>query len=170
TSEWPAALVREAHAAARAHHLQPPTMEQPQYSLLHRQRVELEYAPLYAELGMGITTWSPLASGLLAGRYDHGIPDDSRLGREPGLQSMVLGGERERMLERARRFTALAAALGLRPSALAIAWCLRNPHVSTVILGASRVSQLLENLEALELPGRIQDESVWKRIAAASAD
>src|SRR5690606_29833025 len=77
TSEWPAALIREAHAVARAGHMQPPTMEQPQYNLLHRRRVELEYAPLYAELGLGTTVWSPLASGLLTGKYADGIPDDS---------------------------------------------------------------------------------------------
>ncbi|MEN1940020.1 aldo/keto reductase [Luteimonas sp. MJ246] len=168
TSEWPAALVREAHAVARANHLQPPTMEQPQYNLLHRRRVELEYAPLYAELGMGTTVWSPLASGLLTGKYDHGVPEGSRLAQDAWLHDLVVGEAGEERLARARRFTALAAELGVRPSALAIAWCLRNPHVSTVILGASRVAQLLENLEALDLASRL-DEGAWRRAEAATA-
>ncbi|MGY0610959.1 aldo/keto reductase [Luteimonas sp. A501] len=169
TSEWPAALVREAHAAARANHLQPPTMEQPQYNLLHRRRVELEYAPLYAELGMGTTVWSPLASGLLTGKYDGGVPEGSRLAQEGWLHDLVIGEAGEKRLERARCFTALATELGARPSALAIAWCLRNPHVSTVILGASRVAQLLENLEALDLEARLE-EGAWRRIEAATDD
>src|SRR5690606_29626090 len=118
TSEWPAALVREAHAGALANHLQPPTMEQPQYNLLHRRRVELEYAPLYAELGMGTTVWSPLASGLLTGKYDHGVPEGSRLAQDASLQELVIGDAGENRLARARRFTALAAELGVRPSAL----------------------------------------------------
>lgn len=164
TSEWPAATIREAAAVAARHHLHGPTMEQPQYNLLHRDRVEHEYAPLYGELGLGTTTWSPLASGMLAGRYDDGIPDDTRLGRERWLlrdDDTAAGGR----LSRARRFTALARELGVAPAPLAIAWCLRNPHVSSVILGASRVSQLLENLEALSLEGRF-DDATWRRIGA----
>ena len=168
TSEWPAALVREAHDAARANHLQPPTMEQPQYNLLHRRRVELEYAPLYSELGLGTTVWSPLASGLLTGKYNDGIPGDSRAAREPWLRERLAGGGGDDRLPRARRFTALAGELGARPAALAIAWCLRNPHVSTVILGASRVAQLLENLEALELAKGLE-EGAWRRLEAATA-
>lgn len=172
TSEWPAALVREAHEAARAHHLQPPTMEQPQYNLLHRRRVELEYAPLYSEFGLGTTVWSPLASGLLTGKYNQGIPEDSRAAREPWLRERLeADGEGERgegRLERARRFTALAGELGASPAALAIAWCLRNPHVSTVILGASRVAQLLENLEAPRLAAGLE-ESAWTRLESVTA-
>ncbi|MGY1458911.1 MULTISPECIES: aldo/keto reductase [unclassified Luteimonas] len=168
TSEWPAALVREAHAAARANQLQPPSMEQPQYNLLHRRRVELEYAPLYAELGLGTTVWSPLASGLLTGKYNDGVPEGSRAAREDWLRERLAGGEGDDRLARARRFTALADELGVRPGALAIAWCLRNPHVSTVILGASRVSQLLENLGALELAGLL-DEATWRRAESATA-
>ncbi|GGK12572.1 aldo/keto reductase [Luteimonas terricola] len=168
TSEWPAALVREAHAAARAHHLQPPTMEQPQYNLLHRRRVELEYAPLYAELGMGTTVWSPLASGLLTGKYNDGVPEGSRAAREDWLRERLAGDEGHEQLARARSFTALAGELGVRPAALAIAWCLRNPHVSTVILGASRVPQLIENLEALVLGGQVE-ETTWRRVEGATA-
>ena len=168
TSEWPAALIREAHAVARDAHLQPPVVEQPQYSLLHRRRVELEYAPLYAELGMGTTVWSPLASGLLSGKYADGFPEGSRLAGDAGLRDLVLGEAEERRLERARRFAAVAAELDLPTAALAIAWCLRNPHVSTVLLGASRVAQLLENLQALQLATRV-DDTVWRRVETATA-
>ena len=168
TSEWPAALIREAAQVARTHHLHGPTMEQPEYNLLRRDRVELEYAPLYAELGLGTTVWSPLASGLLTGKYGDGVPAGSRLA-QPGLawlQGSVLGeGDARRM--RAQRFTALAAELGVAPAPLAIAWCLTNPHVSSVLLGASRVSQLLENLGALDLLQRF-DEGVWRRVEAAT--
>ena len=167
TSEWPAALIREAHKVARTHHLHAPTMEQPQYNLLHRERVELEYAPLYAELGLGTTTFSPLASGLLTGKYNEGVPDDARLGREGWLQRIVFGSSDERRLERAQAFTALAAELGAPPATMAIAWCLRNPHVSSVILGASRPEQLLQNLSALEWIDRL-GEADWRRLEAAA--
>ena len=167
TSEWPAVLIREAHKVARTHHLHAPTMEQPQYNLLHRERVELEYAPLYAELGLGTTTFSPLASGLLTGKYNQGVPDDARLGREGWLQRIVFGSSDERRLERAQAFTALAADLGAPPATLAIAWCLRNPHVSSVILGASRPEQLLQNLSALEWIDRL-GEADWRRLEAAA--
>ena len=170
TSEWPAAAIREAHKIARAHHLHAPTMEQPQYNLLHRERVELEYAPLYSEYGLGTTIWSPLASGLLTGKYNEGVSSDSRLGQEGygWLQRWVLGDAESRRVERARKYTALAQELGVAPAPLAIAWCLRNPHVSTVLLGATRKEQLIQNLEALELVERL-DEGVWARLEAATA-
>jgi voltage-dependent potassium channel beta subunit len=171
TSEWSAAQIKEAARVARAHHLHAPTMEQPQYNLLHRTRVELEYAPLYSELGLGTTIWSPLASGLLTGKYNETVSAESRLGRKDNawLQRMVVGDEGNRRIDRVRRFTAVAAELGEKPSQLAIAWCLRNPHVSTVMLGASRTSQLLENLGALELVDRYED-SVWARLEVATAE
>ncbi len=170
TSEWSAAQIREAMQVARRHHLHGPTMEQPQYNLLHRERVELEYAPLYAEYGLGTTIFSPLSSGLLTGKYNDGVPEGSRLGQEGygWLQRMVLGDAQSGRIERARRFSALAAELGVEPAPLAIAWCLSNPHVSTVLLGASRVGQLLQNLEALSLLERF-DEPVWRRLEAATA-
>ena len=169
TSEWSAAQIKEAAKIARSHHLHAPSMEQPQYNLLHRTRVELEYAPLYSELGLGTTIWSPLASGLLTGKYNEGVAEDTRLGQKENawLQEMVLGEEGRRRLDRVRRFTAVAAELGEKPAQLAIAWCLRNPHVSTVMLGASRTSQLLENLGALELMQRY-DDSVWARLTAVT--
>lgn len=171
TSEWSTAQIKEAARIARAHHLHAPTMEQPQYNLLHRTRVELEYAPLYSELGLGTTIWSPLASGLLTGKYNEGVVAESRLGQKENawLQRMVIGDAASRRIDRVRRFTAVAAELGEKPSQLAIAWCLRNPHVSTVMLGASRTSQLLENLGALELVGRY-DESAWARLEVATAE
>ena len=170
TSEWPAAQIREAHRIARAQHLHAPTMEQPQYNLLHRERVELEYAPLYAELGLGITTFSPLASGLLSGKYAEAMPADSRLGHadRAWLQRVVVGNPGEERLQRAHRFAVLAQELGATPAALAIAWCLRNPLVSSVILGASRPEQLLQNLHALELVETISDGD-WRRIEASAA-
>lgn len=170
TSEWPAAQIREAARIARDRNLHPPTMEQPQYNLLHRSRVELEYAPLYSELGLGTTIWSPLASGLLTGKYNEGVAAESRLGQEGNawLQRMVLGEQKDQRIEKARRFTTLAAELGEAPSQLAIAWCLRNPHVSTVMLGASSTSQLLENLGAVDLVQRY-DEGVWARLEASTS-
>ena len=170
TSEWSSQQIREAYKIARARNLQPPTMEQPQYNLLHRERVEVEYAPLYAEYGMGTTTWSPLASGLLTGKYNDGVPGDSRLGQQDlaWLRRSLLEDPRARRAVRARKFTALAAELGVAPAPLALAWCLRNPNVSTVLLGASRTGQLLQNLEALELVERFDDQ-VWTRLEAATA-
>ncbi|MGO4262590.1 potassium channel beta subunit family protein [Lysobacter sp. TAB13] len=168
TSEWPASLIREAHKIARIHHLHAPTMEQPQYNLLHRERVELEYAPLYAELGLGTTIWSPLASGLLTGKHNGGFAGDSRLGQsdKEWLRRIAVGSPEQRRFERVAAFAAVAGELGVAPAPLAIAWCLRNPHVSSVILGASRTEQLLQNLEALELAERV-DEGGWQRVEAA---
>ena len=170
TSEWPAERIREAHKIARLRNLQAPTMEQPQYNLLHRERVESEYAPLYAEYGMGTTIWSPLASGLLTGKYNNGVQQEGRLAQEDyaWLQSWVLGDPKERRIERSRKFTALARELGVAPAPLAIAWCLRNPQVSTVMLGASRNEQLLQNLEALEVLERLGEDE-WKRVEASTA-
>lgn len=169
TSEWSAAQIREAAKIAQKHGLYAPSVEQPQYNLLHRQRVELEYAPLYPELGLGTTTFSPLASGLLTGKYNDRIPADSRLGKESAwLQNIVVGESHERRLERVRAFCAIAEEIGESPATLAIAWCLRNPHVSTVILGATRVEQLDQNIDALDLAHRI-DQATWSRIEAATA-
>ena len=164
TSEWSAEQIREAHRIAQAQHLVAPTMEQPQYNLLDRARVESEYAPLYAEFGMGTTIFSPLASGLLTGKYNDGIPADSRLAQD-GLTWLQRGLHGDR-IDRLRAYTALAAELGVAPGTLAIAWCMQNPNVSTVMLGASKLSQLLQNFEALELSQRF-DPATWHRVAAA---
>ena len=170
TSEWSADQIREAHKIARLRNLQPPTMEQPQYNLMHRERVEVEYKPLYAEYGMGTTIWSPLASGLLTGKYNSGVQQEGRLAQDDlrWLQKLVIGDPGERRIERARRFTNLAKELGVAPAPLAIAWCLRNPHVSTVMLGASRAEQLVQNFEALDVLGNL-DDAAWSRVEASVA-
>ncbi|RAP58504.1 aldo/keto reductase [Oleiagrimonas sp. MCCC 1A03011] len=163
TSEWPAERIREAHEIARTHHLHGPSMEQPQYNLLHRERVEKEYAPLYDDFGMGTTIWSPLASGLLTGKYRDGVPDDSRLNL-PGyewLREAVM--EDPDRLRKANAVADLAEELGIAPAQFALAWCLKNPHVSTVMLGASKPAQLEENLKALAQVERI-DASVMQRV------
>ena len=169
TSEWPAALIVEAHRVARENHMYAPSMEQPEYNLLHRERVEQEYAPLYRDFGMGTTIWSPLASGLLTGKYNDGVPDDARLA-QPGyewLRQAVLeqGGER---IAKVRRLAPLATELGVSQAQLAIAWCLVNPHVSTVMLGASRLEQLEHNLDVLRLLPRLTPD-VLARIEQAVA-
>ncbi len=164
TSEWGVAEIAEAVRIAHSQGLEPPRMEQPQYNLFHRQRVEHEYAPLYADAGLGTTVWSPLASGLLSGKYNQGIPEDSRLGSEPHrwLQELVLV-DREQRLAAVARFQALAREMAVSAAPLAIAWCLCNPRVTTVILGASRAEQLRENLAAMELLPRI-DSTLKQRI------
>jgi len=160
TSEWSAEQIREAHAIARREHLVPPTMEQPQYNMLHRDRVEQEYARLYEEVGLGTTIWSPLGSGLLTGKYNDGIPDDSRLALEgfEWLRNMVLGDDAEANIAKVRGLAAVAADLGCSQAQLAIAWCLKNPHVSTVITGASRPQQVTENMAALEVAEQLTPE------------
>jgi voltage-dependent potassium channel beta subunit len=168
TSEWAAHEIVEAHEFAEKNHLTPPTMEQPQYNLLDRKRFEVEYAPLYEKYGMGTTTWSPLASGALTGKYLKGIPEGSRAslqGYEWLKKTMV---ESDRGQERMKRVTALvpiAEELDISLTKLAIAWCLLNQNVSTVILGASRVEQLEENLKAIDvLP--LLTEDMQARLAA----
>lgn len=169
TSEWPAALIAEAHRVARENHMYAPTMEQPEYNLLHRERVEQEYAPLYRDFGMGTTIWSPLASGLLTGKYNDGVPNDARLA-QPGyewLRQAVLeqGGGR---IAKVRRLAPIATELGVSQAQLAIGWCLVNPHVSTVMLGASRLEQLEHNLDVLRLLPRLTPD-VLARIEQAVA-
>ncbi len=170
TSEWSAEAIRSAARIARANGLHPPTMEQPEYNLLHRQRVETEYAPLYAELGLGTTIWSPLASGLLTGKYNDGVPEGSRMST-PGYEWLarhLSTAEGAVKLEQARRVCAIAKDLDMKPAQLSIAWCLRNPNVSSVILGASRPEQLRENLGALALVEKLDAEAM-ARIEAATA-
>ena len=152
TSEWSAQQITEAHGVARAHNLTPPTMEQPQYNLLHRDKVDSEFLPLYENFGMGTTIWSPLASGMLTGKYNEGIPDDSRLAL-PGyewLKDLWTSEDGKQKLDKVRLLTALARDIGVSITHLSLAWCLKNPNVSTVILGASRLSQLEDNLQAMQ--------------------
>jgi voltage-dependent potassium channel beta subunit len=167
TSEWSAQQITEAHGVARAHGLTPPTMEQPQYNLLHRDKVEGEYVPLFEEFGLGTTIWSALASGLLTGKYNHGIPDDSRLNL-PGyewMRDLWTSEDGQRKLEKIRQLTGLAREIGISVTHLSLAWCLRNPNVSTVILGASRLSQLEDNLKSLDALNTLTPD-VMNRIEA----
>ncbi len=163
TSEWSAQEIMEAHAVARQHNLIPPVMEQPQYNMIHRERVEAEYAKLYDVTGLGTTIWSPLASGLLTGKYNEGIPkEQTRLKEEEldWLREVVLTPEK---IEKARALTTLSGKLGISLARLAIAWCLKNPNVSTVILGASKTAQLEENLRAVE-DVELLDDGVMEQI------
>jgi voltage-dependent potassium channel beta subunit len=157
TSEWSAAAIAEAWDIAERHHLHKPVMEQPQYNLFERDKVEKEFAPLYDRIGLGLTTWSPLASGLLTGKYRDGVPPGSRAAL-PGygwLQSMVTDAGANR---RVGQLEEIARELGVSLAQLSIAWCASNPHVSTVITGASRVEQVHDNLGALEVIDRLTPE------------
>jgi voltage-dependent potassium channel beta subunit len=164
TSEWSAQEITQAHAIARECHLVPPTMEQPMYHLFGRHRVEKEYERLYPEYGLGTTIWSPLASGLLTGKHKGGPKEGTRVTFE-GYDWLKEKIAREAQ-EKAGQIEALgkiAQELGLSLPVFAIAWCLKNPHVSTVILGASKVPQLTENLQAVEAQEKFTPE-VLKRI------
>jgi len=167
TSEWPADAIRAAWELAERHGWHKPVVEQPQYHLFHRRRVEIEYAHLYDECGLGLTTWSPLASGLLTGKYRSGIPQGSR----GALQTMAF--LREGLTSPARNAAVaalepIAAELGATPAQLAIAWAAKNPHVSSVITGASQLPQLESNLAAAALIDKLTPE-VLARIDAVTA-
>ncbi len=167
TSEWSADEIRAAWHIADRHHLHKPVMEQPQYNLLTRDRVENEYARLYDDIGLGTTIWSPLASGLLTGKYRDGVPSDSRAAL-PGYEWL---GERltdAASLAKVENLRPIADDLGCSMAQLAIAWCAINPRVSTVITGASRPSQVLENFEALRVMEQLTPDVV-ARIEAAVA-
>jgi len=165
TSEWRADEIAEAHGVARALGCVPPTMEQPQYNLFVRQKVERDYSRLYDSVGLGTTIWSPLASGVLTGKYAGAVPGDSRMAlpEYKWLRERLESEEGRAQVRRAESLRDVAADLGCTLSQLAIAWCLVNPHVSTVILGATRAAQLTENLKALEFVPLL-DHSVLERI------
>ena len=150
TSEWSAAEIRAAWDIADRHHLHKPVVEQPQYNLFHRKRVEQEYARLYEDIGLGLTTWSPLASGLLTGKYQNGVPEGSR----GSLESMKAFREGLTDAEKnaaVAKLEPIAKEVGATLAQLALAWALKNPQVSSVITGASKVSQLQDNLKALQV-------------------
>lgn len=165
TSEWTADEIRAAWEVADRHHLHKPVVEQPQYNILHRRKVEREFARLYEDIGLGTTIWSPLASGLLTGKYLDGIPDDSRasLSGYEWLRDELTDDEK---LDKVRRLKDVADDLGCSLAQLSIAWCAANPHVSSVITGASRVEQVHENMAAIEVLPRLDDE-VLERIDEA---
>ena len=157
TSEWSAVQIMEAYAVARREHLIPPTMEQPQYHMFHRDRVEKEYARLYSEIGLGTTIWSPLASGLLTGKYNGGIPEGSRMSLEgyEWLRKRLDSARGKEEIAKVRQLTKIAERLGCSMAQLALAWCLKNPNVSTVITGASRAEQVHENMKALDVAAQL---------------
>lgn len=154
TSEWSAAEIVAAIEIAERHHLHKPVMEQPQYNLLWRQRFEVEYARLFRDYGYGSTIWSPLASGLLTGKYNNGIPADSR-GALPGYEWLRDMLTNPKALEKVRALQTVADDLGVSLAKMSLAWCVKNPNVSTVITGASRISQLQENLSALDVVDKL---------------
>ncbi len=165
TSEWSAADILRAHGLAKENGLTPPVMEQPQYNMLHRRRMELEYLPLFRELGYGTTIWSPLASGVLTGKYNDGIPKGSRLDlpNMKWLGEHVLGDER---IAKVKKLEPIAKDLGVTLAQLAIAWCLKNENVSSVITGASRAAQVTENMKAADVVAKLTAD-VMKTIDAA---
>jgi len=167
TSEWSAAEIMAAWQIADRHHLHKPVMEQPQYNLLHRDRVEKEYARLYADIGLGTTIWSPLASGLLTGKYNDGIPPGSR-GTLKGYEWLAERLSNQAQIAVVKRLAPIAAELGCTLAQLSLAWCLKNPRVSTVITGASRPAQVTENIKALDVAPKLTPE-VMARIEAALA-
>lgn len=168
TSEWSAQQIQEAWGAARQFGLTPPTMEQPQYNMLHRDRFEREYHRLYSELGLGTTIWSPLASGILTGKYNDGIPAGSRMTlKDYGwLRDRLDTEEGKANLARARKLTTIANEASMSLAQMAIAWCLTNANVSTVLLGASTTAQLQEDLTALDKVPALNDDLI-DRIEAA---
>jgi len=165
TSEWSAQQIMEAHMVARREHLIPPTMEQPQYNMFHRERVEKEYAPLYAGVGLGTTIWSPLASGLLTGKYLEGTPEGSRITLEgyEWLKKRFESEEAKAQLEKVRQLMPIADEAGCSLPQLALAWCLKNPNVSTVITGASKVWQVEENMKAMDFVDKLTPD-IMERI------
>jgi voltage-dependent potassium channel beta subunit len=164
TSEWPGERILEAYHVARRERLIPPLMEQPQYNLFHRDRVEREYAPLYERIGLGTTIWSPLASGLLTGKYNDGIPEGTRSTLEgyEWLQSRLAGETAEEKIDKVRRLTSIANELDCTMAQLALAWCLTNPNVSTAITGASRPEQVKENMKAADVVEHLTPEVLEK--------
>ncbi|HMP40601.1 MAG TPA: aldo/keto reductase [Roseiflexaceae bacterium] len=161
TSEWSAAEIMRADGIARQYGLTPPVMEQPQYNMFTRQRFEQEYAPLYRDLGYGTTIWSPLASGLLTGKYNDGIPEGSRASLA-GYEWLQRGITPER-IGKVKQLKSVADELGCSLAQLGLAWCLKNPNVSTVITGASRAAQVTENMRALDVAAQLGSD-VMERI------
>jgi voltage-dependent potassium channel beta subunit len=161
TSEWSGVEIMEAHRVAQQYRLIGPTMEQPQYNLFERNKVENEYLEIYKNVGLGTTIWSPLASGLLTGKYNDGIPKGSRFAME-GFDWLTSTWMVEDKIKRVKKLGELAAKMGVSQPSLAIAWCIKNPHVSTAILGATKKQQLLDNLKALEVLPLLTDEVMEK--------
>ncbi len=165
TSEWSSAQILEAFHIAKRLNLRPPLMEQPQYNMFHRKRVEKEYTALYKDIGLGTTIWSPLASGLLTGKYNDGIPDDSRLSLEKYdwlRKNLLESDDGAAKLEKVKRLAKLADDLEMPMPNLALAWCLKNPNVSTVITGASKPEQVRQNMKTIDAAHKLSDDVMSK--------
>jgi len=167
TSEWSGEELREAWAIAEKHHLHKPQMEQPQYNLFIRHKVEQNYARLYSGMGLGLTIWSPLASGILTGKYNSGVPKDSRLAL-PGYEWLRKSAVTPERIEAVKKLEPIAKEMGASLAQLSLAWCAHNPNVSTVITGASRPEQVKENMKALDILPRLTPD-VLKRMDEAVA-
>lgn len=157
TSQWSGAEIMEAHRVADQHHLVGPVVEQPQYNMFERFKMEQDYLPVFKNKGLGTTIWSPLAAGFLTGKYNSGIPADSRLAIE-GFDWLKERWLQEAKLAKVKKLGALADTLGVSLASLAIAWTIKNPHVTTAILGATKAEQLTENLKALDVVKLITEE------------
>ncbi|NBC64418.1 MAG: aldo/keto reductase, partial [Bacteroidetes bacterium] len=168
TSEWSSEQIREAYQVARREQLRPPLMEQPQYNMFKRDKVEGEYARLYDEIGLGTTIWSPLASGLLTGKYNDGIPENSRLAMDnyDWLREKLLETESgKQKLRKVKKLAEVAEDVEISMAEMALAWCLKNPNVSTVITGASKPEQVRQNMKAIDKVEKLSDD-VMERIEA----
>ena len=164
TSEWSASQIKEAWYISRANNLIPPLMEQPEYNMFRRHKVEMEYLPLYNETGLGTTIWSPLASGILTNKYAKGFPDDSRmlLKEYEWLKKRIESPEGQEKVKKASKLKTIANDLDVTLPQMAIAWCLKNPNVSTVITGASKTTQIDDNMKALEVVPLLTSEVMEK--------
>ena len=161
TSEWSGVEIMEAHRVAQHYRLIGPTMEQPQYNLFEREKVENEFLEIYKNVGLGTTIWSPLAAGLLSGKYNDGIPKGSRFALE-GFDWLRDRWVMDDKIKKVKKLADLAAKIGVSTASLSIAWCIKNPHVSTAILGATKKAQLLDNLRALEVVSKLTPEIIEK--------
>jgi voltage-dependent potassium channel beta subunit len=166
TSEWTAEQILNAYHIAKRENLRPPLMDQPQYNMFNREKVEREFAELYDDIGLGTTIWSPLASGLLTGKYNDGVPDDSRLSLEKysWLRERLLeSDEGRKQLDKVKKLVSVTEKIGISMPELALAWCLKNPNVSTVITGASKPKQVRQNMKAVDHVKKLTDD-VMERI------
>jgi voltage-dependent potassium channel beta subunit len=161
TSEWSAQEIMEAHLFAKQNHLIGPIVEQPEYNMFTREKVEVEFSQIYKTVGLGTTIWSPLASGILSGKYNQDFPADTRLGIE-GLEWLKDKNITEERIDKVKKMALLASEINLSLPVLSLAWCLKNPNVSTVILGASKEKQLIENLESIDAQEKLSEEIMQK--------
>ncbi|MCF8240364.1 MAG: aldo/keto reductase [Melioribacteraceae bacterium] len=164
TSEWPADRIMEAYQVARRENLIPPLMEQPEYNMFRRDKIEKEYIRLYDTVGLGTTIWSPLASGLLTGKYNDGVPDETRINLKgyEWLKNLFTSEEGKAKINKVRNLKGIADDLSITLPEMSLAWCLKNPNVSTVITGASKPEQVIQNMKALEVVDKLSDEVMDK--------